>query len=133
MKVTAIIEKGPDGTYDVRMSQGNLDFLLLGGGNTVALALEDFLASNEEIRDLYKEENKTYPDLEFTYKFDLPSFLEYYSNKIGYLSLEKITGVNQRQLSQYVQGYRYPSKSTTLKIEKGLKDFANELSQVQFI
>ena len=42
MKVTAIIEKGPDGTYDVRMSQGNLDFLLLGGGNTVALALEDF-------------------------------------------------------------------------------------------
>ena len=133
MKVIGVIEKGQDGTYDIRMSHHKLDFFLLGQGDTVELAKEDFLVSDEEMRDLYKEEKNSYPNLEFVYKFDLPSFLEFYSKKIGYSSLEKITGVNQRQLSQYVQGYRNPSKSTTLKIEKGLKDFAEELSQIQFV
>ena len=133
MKVIGVIEKGQDGTYDIRMSHHKLDFFLLGQGDTVELAKEDFLVSDEEMRDLYKEEKNAYPNLEFVYKFDLPSFLEFYSKKIGYSSLEKITGVNQRQLSQYVQGYRNPSKSTTLKIEKGLKDFAEELSQIKYV
>lgn len=81
MKVIGVIEKGKDGTYDIRMSHHKLDFFLLGQGDTVELAKEDFLVSDEEMRDLYKEEKKAYPDLEFVYKFDLPSFLEFYSKK----------------------------------------------------
>lgn len=133
MNVIAIIERGSDNTYDVRMSDDRLNFMLLGQGDTVALAIKDFLVSGEEMKELYEEEGKEYPELECTYKYDLSSFLEYYSNKLGYASLERITGVNQRQLNQYVQGYRNPSAKTTQKIENGLKAFANEISQVQFV
>ena len=75
MKVIGVIEKGQDGTYDIRMSHHKLDFFLLGQGDTVELAKEDFLVSDEEMRDLHKEEKNAYPNLEFVYKFDLPSFL----------------------------------------------------------
>ena len=85
------------------------------------------------MKGVYTDEGKVYPELEFVFKYDLSSFLEYYSDKLGYSSLERITGVNQRQLSQYLQGYRNPSPKTTKKIEKGIKAFAQELSQVQFV
>lgn len=133
MKVIAIIEQGKDNTYDITMSNDKLDFMLLGQGNTVELAKEDFFICNEDMKGVYTDEGKVYPELEFVFKYDLSSFLEYYSDKLGYSSLERITGVNQRQLSQYLQGYRNPSPKTTKKIEKGIKAFAQELSQVQFV
>ena len=133
MKVTAIIEQGQDGAYDITMNNEELDFMLLGQGDTVELAKEDFLICNEDMKILYIDEGKEYPNLEFVFKYDLVSFLEYYSSTLGYSSLEKITGVNQRQLSQYLQGYRNPSEKTTRKIENGIKAFAEELSQVQFV
>ena len=133
MKVIAIIEQGKDNAYDITMSNDKLDFMLLGQGNTVELAKEDFFICNEDMKGVYTDEGKVYPELEFVFKYDLSSFLEYYSDKLGYSSLERITGVNQRQLSQYLQGYRNPSPKTTKKIEKGIKAFAQELSQVQFV
>ena len=135
MKLEVIIQKdnnryelviNPDKDYPIRFS-------LFGEGNTLKEAQEDFLICHEDMKALYADEGKEYPDLEFVFKYDLVSFLEYYSGTLGYSSLEKITGVNQRQLSQYLQGYRNPSEKTTKKIEKGIKAFAEELSQVQFV
>lgn len=111
----------------------NIDFGLFGEGSTVKDAIEDFLISCDDIKQLYKDDGKDFPDLEFQYKYDLPSFLEYYSKMISFAGLERITGVNQSQLSQYVQGYRKPSKKTAKRIEEKLHDFAKELNQVQFV
>ena len=47
--------------------------------------------------------------------------------------MERLTGVNQGQLSHYVTGRRNPSKQTIEKIEKKLHEFGQELSQVEFI
>ena len=133
MKVTAIIDQGQGGTYDITMTNEELDFMLLGQGDTVELAKEDFLICHEDMKALYVDEGKEYPNLEFVFKYNLVSFLEYYSGTLGYSSLEKITDVNQRQLSQYLQRYRNPSEKTTRKIENGIKAFAEELGQVQFV
>lgn len=82
----------------------------------------------------YSEINKSFPqDLEFEFKYDVPSFLEYYSSILSFAGLERLTGVNQGQLSHYVTGHRKPSPKTVEKIERSLHQFANEISQVHFI
>jgi transcriptional regulator with XRE-family HTH domain len=47
--------------------------------------------------------------------------------------LEKITGINQRQLSHYLNGVKKPRQETIQKIEESIHRFANELSQVNFV
>lgn len=133
MQVTVLLEKGLDGIYDARTENDDLDFLLLGQGNTVAEAIEDMKVAMEDIEELYKDNEKPFPEMEFQYKYDLPSFLDYYSKILSFAALERLTGINQRQLSQYVQGYRKPSKETAKKIEEKLHLLAEELQQVQFV
>ena len=135
MKTIVIIERGEDGTYDAYLENtGNLNFGLLGQGKTVQEAIDDFIKSKDEIKAYYAEENKPFPaDLEFEYKYDLASFLSYYSKILSLAGLQRLTGVNQGQLSHYVTGHRKPSPKTAEKIEKSLHKFANEISKVHFI
>jgi len=135
MKAKVIIEKGLDGTYDANLEfRDDLTFGLLGQGNTVQEALDDFYNNRDEIKKMYAEDEKYFPtDLEFIFQYDTASFLAYYSNILSLAGLQRITGVNQGQLSHYVTGHRKPSPKTVEKIEKSLHDFANEISQVHFI
>jgi len=136
MKVDAFIEKGLDGTYDVHFGENTkgLTFGLLGQGNTVQEAIDDFYTSRDEMKELYAEEGKHFPDdLEFVFQYDMASFLAYYSNILSLSGLQHITGVNQGQLSHYVTGHRKPSLKTVEKIEKSLHAFAKEISQVHFV
>jgi len=53
---------------------------------------------------------------------------------IGRLSgLQQITGVNQRQLSHYINGVKKPSEKTVRKIENRMHVLANELSAVRIV
>lgn len=134
MKIDVFIERGLDGTYDVHFGEQTkgLTFGLLGQGNTVKEAIDDFYNSRDEIEAYYKEIGKPFPDnLEFLFKYDTASLLAYYSNVLSLAGLEKLTGVAQGQLSHYVTGKRKPSPKTVLKIERSLHQFAAELEQVQ--
>ncbi len=134
MKVKAIIERGTDGSYDVNLEYSDkIDFGLFGQGATVEQAKEDFFNSYAEMKELYKSEGKDMPTLEFDFKFDVASFLEEFSKVLSLAGLERLTGVNQGQLSHYVTGRRKPSKRTTQKIEQKLHEFAKELQQVEFV
>ncbi len=136
MKIEVIIQKA-DNRYELVINPEKdypIDFGLFGEGHTVEEAIKDFYISLEDIKELYKDENRAFPNnLEFDFRYDLSSFLEYYSGVLSYAALERLTGVNQSQLSQYVQGYRKPSKKTTRKIEQKLHSFAQELKAVQFV
>jgi len=46
---------------------------------------------------------------------------------------ERITGVNQRQLSHYINGVKKPREKTVRKIENRMHVFTNELSSVRFV
>lgn len=136
MKVDVFIEKGIDGTYDVHFGEDTKDltFGLLGQGNTVQEAIEDFYNSRDEIKEYYTETGKSFPeDLEFVFKYDTASFLSYYSKILSLAGLQRITGINQGQLSHYVTGRRKPSPKTIEKIEKSLHQFGNEISQIHFV
>ena len=69
----------------------------------------------------------------FSFVYDIPSFLKQYAFAFSLAGLGRITGINERQLSHYINGVRKPSVNTVVKIENKLKAFASEISQVQFI
>lgn len=135
MKVQVIIERGADGTFAAFIGGENqLPFGIIGEGETVQETKADFLGGFEDMRDYYKQEGKAFPEgVEFEFKYDLPSFLQYYAYAFTLAGLERITGVNQRQLSHYINGVRKPSPATVHKIERKIHDFAAEIGAVSFV
>ncbi|MGV8962537.1 MAG: helix-turn-helix domain-containing protein [Candidatus Saccharimonadaceae bacterium] len=135
MKLKAIIIRGSNSTYDVNLEYSNkVTFGLFGEGNTVEEAINDFYNSRDEMQAHYKEKGKKFPnDLDFEFKYDIASFLEYYSKEFTLAGLQTITGINQGQLSHYVTGRKKPRQDTIKKIEDGIHSFAKELSQISFV
>lgn len=134
MKAIAVIERGADGTYGVFIESDNVPFGILGDGKTVAEAIADFNNSLREMREYYAETGKEFPeDLEFEFKYDTASFLQQYAYAFTLAGLERITGINQRQLSHYINGVRKPSAKTTKKIEDRLHEFGTEIASVRFV
>ncbi|NDV65894.1 type II toxin-antitoxin system HicB family antitoxin [Bacteroides sp. 224] len=132
-KVIVNIERGNDGTYGAYIDENPLSYGLLGDGKTVDEAIEDFYNSYKEMKDYYLDENKEFEEAEFEFKYDVASFLAYYSNKLSLAGLQRITGINQGQLSHYITGRSKPSKKTAEKIEESLHKFAEEIRQVHFV
>ena len=104
-----------------------------GQGDTVDEAKQ----SLQEGLSIYVKYNDNIPDIlrgeyEIEYRFDVASFLEYYSKIFSKPALERLTGVNQKQLFHYASGLRKPSEKTVKKIENAFRRFSNELSQVHF-
>jgi hypothetical protein len=133
MKVKVIIERGSDNKYSAYMDYYDFDFGLSGFGNTAKEAIADFYESYEEEKTMCAKEGKVIPELEFDIKYDVYSFLDYYSGILSKSGLEKITGVNQKQLWHYSSGKRKPKAQTVKKIQERIRDFAEELKQVQFV
>lgn len=134
-KVKAFIERGNDGTYGVYvdLEDTTLNYGIHGNGKTAKEAIDDFNASYKEMKAFYKEQKKKFVEAQFEFRYDVASFLSYYKNILSLAGLEKLTGVNQGQLSHYVTGHRKPGKKTTEKIEKRLHEFAKDLGQIQFV
>ena len=133
-KVRVFIERGNDGTFSAYMPDDNgLDWSVIGDGNTIPDAIADFREAYEELKAYYEETGQTFEEVDFDFSYDVPSFLNYYKGVLTLAGLGRITGINERQLSQYVSGYRNPSVKTTKKIEAALHTFGSELQQVRFV
>jgi len=133
--IKAFIERGNDGRFFVYvdLEDNTLNYGIFGEGNTVQEAVDDFHSAYETMKEFHKERGKYFVEAEFEIKYDVASFLNYYSGKLSLAGLGRITGINQRQLSHYVNGVNRPSKQTVTKINNSLHSFANELSQVNFV
>lgn len=132
--VRVFIEKGKDGTYGAYMPDDNhLGWGVHGDGVTTNEAIAQFKAEYEDMKSFFKEEGKPFEEVNFEFSYDLPSFLVYYADLISYKGLAKLTGIAPAQLSQYISGYRSPSRKTTEKIQTALHAFGNELSQLQLV
>jgi len=133
--VKAFIERVNDGTYGVYVDLENnsLNYGIHGSGKTAKEALDDFISSYEAMKEYHNQKGKMFVEANFEYVYDTASFLAYYSNILSLAGLQRITGINQGQLSHYVTGHRKPSPKTVEKIEKSLHNFANEISQVHFV
>lgn len=71
----------------------------------------------EQLRDEY----------ELFFELDVCSFLKIYEGIFSKSGLEKLTGINQKQLWHYANGKSKPRQAQRLKIEKGLHRLGNEL------
>lgn len=66
-------------------------------------------------------------DYELIFKMDVRSVLDFYSNLFTKSGLERITGINQKQLWHYASGLRNPRPEQSLKLEKALHKLGEEL------
>ena len=69
-------------------------------------------------------------EFEIEWKFDVPSFLEYYSSFISLAGMEKLTGINQKQLSNYLNHRAVPRRKQADRIVTGIHKFAHELLSI---
>lgn len=129
-KLIAVITGGKD-EYGAFFKDSIMAF---GSGKTVENAKESL---KEGLRLLLEEEDpENIPeilkgDYEIIFTFDVSGALKYYSGFMSYSGLSKVTGIHQKQLSNYANGFRKPNKETVDKILSNLHRFGNELSQVQ--
>jgi predicted RNase H-like HicB family nuclease len=70
-------------------------------------------------------------EYELVYKFDTQSFLNYYKGIFTNAALERITGINQKQLQHYATGLRRPRPAQAKKIETALHKLGAELMAVE--
>lgn len=69
-------------------------------------------------------------EYEIEWKFDVPSFLEYYSGFMSLAGMEKMTGIHQKQLSNYLNHRAVPRQKQADRIITGIHRFARELLSI---
>lgn len=69
-------------------------------------------------------------DYTLTFKMDVRSILDFYSNIFTKAALERITGINQKQLWHYASGERKPRAEQALKLENALHKLGEELLSI---
>ncbi len=127
-KVTVIIER----------AEHNYSAYLKGidGIVTTSDTVERIRSNIREAIDLYievaREDGSFIPeplrgDFELEFEMDASTILNYYDGIFGKPALEKITGINQKQLWHYAMGKRSPRPATREKINRGLHNLGQEL------
>lgn len=128
------IEKQSDGTY-IAYNIGGVKVQLIGSGDTVAEAKEDFMNSVQEITESYAEDGIEVPaelSEEIEFNFDISSLFEYYS-VINISAFAKMVGINDSLLRQYKRGNTYISDAQLSKIEEGIHKLGKELSSLRLV
>lgn len=69
-------------------------------------------------------------EYEIEWKLDIPSFLEYYSHYMSLAGMERATGINQKQLSNYLNHRAVPRRKQADRIQAGIHKFAAELMSI---
>jgi predicted RNase H-like HicB family nuclease len=132
IKATAVIERGDDGKYSIFIEDESYPYGIMGTGNTTNEAMKDFMEGYRDMKEYVESTGETFEETEFIFKYDVPSFLQEYAYAFTLAGLERITGINQKQLGHYISGYRKPSEKTIRRIESGIHSFCDKLSAIQF-
>ena len=130
-KVKVFIEKSEYG-FSAYMDDTPLDYSCIGEGKTVEETIDDFNNSYSEMRSFYEEKGRHFEEIHYEFYYDTASFLEEYCKAFSLAGLERITGVSQTQLGHYLHGRRKPSAKTVARIQKGVEQFARNLTAVRF-
>jgi len=127
--IKVIIERSPDGFDAYAQNVKGI----YGHGDTVELAKESIREAIEIIKSF---DDKNIPsalkeEYELSYEIDVESLLNYYNKIISFAALERLTGINQKQIQHYSTGYRKPRPVQRKKIEAALHQLGKELVQLE--
>lgn len=105
-----------------------------GAGDTASEAKQSILDSIEILKD-YNEEHKIPMALkgeyEIKFQFDPASLLSYYQGIFTNAAIERLTGINQRQIQRYASGESNPRPEQKAKIRNGLHKLGKELIELE--
>jgi len=110
-----------------------------GGGNTLEECKANVLEGLKLMIDHRKESYIKVPqwlvdgEYEIEYRYDVQSLLMYYANVFTKPALERLTGINQKQLHHYATGLKKPREPQRKKIESALHRLGKELLTVKFV
>jgi len=105
-----------------------------GVGENVAEVKKSVEDAIQLLKQYNKPENVPVPlrgEYRLVYKFDTQSLLNYYKGVFSNSALERITGINQRQLQHYSSGLKKPRPAQLKKIESGLHRLGAELLAIE--
>jgi hypothetical protein len=123
-RIKAVIERSKDA---FSAYAENVDGVT-GMGDTVQDAKDSLLESIEIQRKLG---NLKISEYEVVYKFDVESLLHYYKGIFSKAAFERLTGINQHQISHYANGTKKPRPAQAKKIENALHHLGEELLAVE--
>lgn len=132
MKVS--IEKQSDGSYIAYNTTGE-KVRLIGTGNTVKEAKDDFFNSIDEVLQTYAEIGDDIPEFlneEVEFRFDISSLFEYYS-MLNASALGRYLGINDSLMRQYRKGDTPISDKQLEKIEAGIHRLGLELAALRLV
>ena len=132
-KAIVLIERGEDGSYS--MYAPDMNNVIIGTGDTVDQAKEDFEEGYREMVETYQEDGVPVPeelkDLEFEYRYDLSAFYEAHP----YLNVTQVAryiGINDTLMRQYRRG-QYISETQLQRIQEGIRQIGRELVNAELI
>lgn len=128
------IEKQSDGSY-IAYNVGDKQVSLIGTGETVTSAKEDFFNSVEEAIETYTEMELNVPEClltEVQFKFDLSSLFEYY-DVLNVSAFARYVGINPTLMRQYKQGKTYISETQLQKIEDSIHAIGKQFTELQLV
>lgn len=105
-----------------------------GGGETPEQAKQSIIDAIKLLKKYNKPAN--IPSIlkgnyELIYRFDTISLLNYYKKIFTNAALERMTGINQKQIQHYSSGLKKPRAAQTKKIETAFHQLGAELLAVE--
>lgn len=131
MKVTVIMEKAKDGYYSCFVEEDLPGFGLAGYGDTAEAAKEDMMKAYQEIKELQEKEGQEVPELDFTFRYDMQSFFNYFSF-LNVTKVAEMAGINPSLMRQYTSGVTNAGQKQYDKIRVAVERISKELSAATF-
>lgn len=132
-KTRVIIEGNENEGYSAYIKDNVLPYGLIGTGRTGKEVICDFIDAYNDMKALYDRKNLDFQEADFEFIYDLPSFLKGYAYAFTLAGLSRITGINQGQLSHYINGTSVPRPASIRKIQNGIRAFAIDLQAVNLL
>lgn len=129
--LTVIIEKA-DNNYSAYID--GIDGIVTTG-NSIDEIKKNMVEAIELYVETCKELDLECPEelegeYQLNFKMDVKSLLEFYSGIFTKAGLERITGINQKQLWHYASGNRNPRPEQKIKIETALHKLGEDLLSI---
>ena len=132
MKTLTVIIEQTENNYSAYVQE--VDGLIATGGSVDEIKRGIVESINVLIEEC-KENGDVIPDelqgeYNLVFKMDVQSMLGFYTGIFTKAGLERITGINQKQLWHYASGKRKPRPEQTVKIESALHKLGEELISI---
>lgn len=129
MKTLTVIIERTENNYSAYLQEVDG---IVATGNSIEKIKAGIIESINVLIEDCKEFGGTIPaelegDYSLVFKMDVKSLLEFYSGIFTKAGLERITGINQKQLWHYASGVRNPKPEQSIKLETALHKLGEEL------